>query len=96
MSNIKKQKSQKKDQMVTIKCTSQQKKQLMQRAQQKDISVSEYVLEGVLTGKEHKCRKNKIDTTQMVMQQENISPDQLSVKRAWRNFAEEEKKKWVF
>ena len=51
MSNIKKQKSQKKDQMVTIKCTSQQKKQLMQRAQQKDISVSEYVLEGVLTGK---------------------------------------------
>lgn len=103
MSNIKKQKDQKKDQMVTIKCTSQQKKQLMQMAQQKDISVSEYVLEGVLTGKEHQCRKNKIDTTQMVMQQENlndmlknISPDQLSVKRVWRNLAEEEKKKWVF
>ena len=110
MSNIKKQKSQKKDQMVTIKCTSQQKKQLMQMAQQKDIrepkfrnTISEYVLEGALTGKEHQCRKNKIDTTQMVMQQENlndmlknISPDQLSVKRAWRNLAEEEKKKWVF
>ena len=95
MSNIKKQKDQKKDQMVTIKCTSQQKKQLMQMAQQKDISVSEYVLEGALTGKEHQCRKNKIDTTQMDMLK-NISPDQLSVKRAWRNFAEEEKKKWVF
>ena len=75
----------------------------MQMAQQKDISVSEYVLEGALTGKESQGRKNKIDTTQMVMQQENlndmlknISPDQLSVKRAWRNLAEEEKKKWVF
>ena len=56
MSNIKKQKDQKKDQMVTIKCTSQQKKQLMQMAQQKDISVSEYVLEGALTGKESQCR----------------------------------------
>ena len=57
----KKTKSQKKDQMVTIKCTSQQKKQLMQRAQQKDISVSEYVLEGAVTSKECQCRKNKID-----------------------------------
>lgn len=59
--NVKYKKSQKKDQMVTIKCTSQQKKQLMQMAQQKDISVSEYVLEGAVTSKECQCRKNKID-----------------------------------
>jgi len=73
MANIRKAESDRRSEIVTVKCTKDEKLQIDSAAQKNNKTTSSYVLECGLAGKERRRSKDRKRATELVLQQERIN-----------------------
>lgn len=103
MGNIKLCESEKKTEIISVKCTKQEKCKLERGAAKKGKSLSAYVLEGGLIGRERQSTRDKRNTTHLVIEQEmlnemykGILENEQTMKILWENMDKEAQKIWDF
>lgn len=103
MSNVKLCESEKKTEVISLKCTKLEKDKLEQGASKKDKSLSSYVLEGALAGRERQSTRDKRYTTHIVIEQEMLNElykiipaNGETMKTYWEKMAKEAQKIWEF
>lgn len=73
MPNIKKNESYRKSKTISIKCTKEEKQKIEKAANHNGTTVSNYVLDCSLAGKESRKSRRRSRVTALVEQQENLN-----------------------